>query len=102
MNVPDNPLERALEAVLLFHSASPWTEDKRTHWWNLTQTNEATTRNMCDTVRLALGKLPSCFGDFANRLPEELPSDLPLTREQQNALRVLAQLSRAAGYVEDV
>lgn len=78
--------ENALEAVLLFYSASPWTEAKRTQWWNLTQTNEATTRNLCDTARYALGRLPSCFGDFAGRAPTELPADLRLSNEQLTAL----------------
>jgi len=77
----------ALEAVLLFHSASPWSEAKKTQWWNLTQTNEATTRTLCDTARIALGKLPSCFGDFTGMRPSELPSDLPLNDEQRNALK---------------
>lgn len=79
----------ALEAVLLFHSASPWTEANKIQWWNLTQTNEATTRNLCDAVRLALGRLPSCFGDFAGRMPTELPPDMRLTHEQRNALEKL-------------
>jgi len=79
-------LVAALEAVLLFHSASPWTEAKKTQWWNLTQTNEATTRNLCDTVRLALGRLPSCFGDLAGKLPTEIPSDMPINHEQRKAL----------------
>lgn len=84
-------LTEALEAVLLFHSASPWTEEKRTHWWNLTQTNEATTKNLCDTVRIALGRLPSCFGDFTGRLPQELPPDFPYSHEQRNALVLISE-----------
>lgn len=83
-------MKSALEAVLLFHSASPWTEAKRNEWWNLTQTNEATTRNLCDTVRLALGRLPSCFGIYENKLPTDLPlprkEPLNLTGEQRVAL----------------
>ena len=79
----------ALEAVLLFHSASPWDEAKKTAWWNCTQSNEATTRVLCDTVRLALGRLPSCFGDFKGRQPSDLPPDMRLTHEQRNALAIL-------------
>lgn len=86
---------KALEAVLLFHSSSPWTESKRTDWWNLTQTNEATTRNLCDTVRLALGQLPSCFGDFTGRLPTEIPPDLRLNHDQINALEWLKHYNPA-------
>jgi len=79
----------ALKAVLLFHSASPWDQAKSTEWWNLTQSNEATTRVLCDTVRLALGKLPSCFGDFTGKDPADIPADMRLTHEQRNALEVL-------------
>jgi hypothetical protein len=45
----------ALEAVLLFHSASPWTPEKRARWAKLTGEAEATTRALCDAVRRALG-----------------------------------------------
>lgn len=82
-------LEDALEAVLLFHSGSPWTEAKKTQWWNLTQSTDATTRTLCDTVRLALGRLPSCFGHLTGRLPNEIPSDMPLSPEQRRALETI-------------
>jgi len=85
-------LERdVLEAVLLFHSASPWTEAKREQWLALTQTTEATTRVLCDTVRIALGRLPSCFGDFTGKFPSEIPSDMPLSVEQRIALERLGR-----------
>ncbi len=45
----------ALEAVLLFHSASPWTPEKQARWAKLTGEQEATTRALCDAVRRALG-----------------------------------------------
>ncbi len=45
----------ALEAVLLFHSANPWTPEKRARWATLTGEAEATTRALCDAVRRALG-----------------------------------------------
>jgi hypothetical protein len=45
----------ALEAVLLFHSASPWTPEKQARWAKLTGEAEATTRALCDAVRRALG-----------------------------------------------
>lgn len=57
----DQPLKDALQAVLLFHSASPWTEEKKYEWrriaCNLLGQNadcEATTRKLCDMVRAAL------------------------------------------------
>lgn len=81
--------EEALKAFLLFYLASPWDEAKRTQWWNATQTSEATTRNLCDTARYALGLLPSCFGDFTGRTPDSIPPDMRLSHEQQNALRRL-------------
>lgn len=90
MNTPAN---KALKAVLLFHSSGPWTQEKRTEWWNATQTNEATTRNLCDTVRLTLGLLPSCFGDFAGRPPCDLPPDMPLSAEQRVAIQRLEENS---------
>ena len=61
----------ALQAVLLFHSGSPWDEEKRRQWEQCCNTvlgpidnrppeirrqaNEATTRVLCDVVRRALG-----------------------------------------------
>lgn len=46
---------RALQATLLFHSASPWDAEKRMRWLELTGSSEATTRALCDAVRRALG-----------------------------------------------
>ena len=92
MNTPTSV--GALEAVLLFHSDSPWTSEKRQQWKALTGTDEATTRNLCDTVRIALGRLPSCFGDFTGKTHHELPSDLPLSQEQQEAIEILKSYAR--------
>jgi hypothetical protein len=47
----------ALEAVLLFYSVSPWDEQKKKRWMNLTGKEEATTKVLCDTVRAALVEL---------------------------------------------
>lgn len=44
----------ALEAVLLFHSPEPWTEEKRLKWLDLTGKSLATEFSLCDTVRRAL------------------------------------------------
>jgi len=85
------PLIDALEAVLLFHSASPWTEENKTRWWNLTQSNEATTRVLCDCIRIRLGMLPSCFVSFVGKTPDSIPSDMPLNAEQRLALEAIKQ-----------
>lgn len=47
-------LKAALEAVLLFHGGGPWDDRKRLRWLQLTGSNEATARVLCDTVRAAL------------------------------------------------
>ena len=44
----------ALEAVLLFHSDSPWDTHKSNRWLALTGTTDVTTKVLCDTVRKAL------------------------------------------------
>lgn len=46
----------ALQATLLFHSASPWDCEKQNRWRELTGKDEATTRALCDLVRAALAK----------------------------------------------
>lgn len=46
---------RALEAVLLFH-APDWRAEEQRKWEQLTGTKEATTRSLCDFVRLTLGQ----------------------------------------------
>lgn len=79
----------ALEAVLLFYTVGPWTEEKHARWQALTQTNEATTRNLCDAVRMSLGMLPSCFGDFTGRFLGAIPADMNLSDEQAAALDIL-------------
>lgn len=53
-------LVEACKLVLLFHSASPWDDEKK-QWWTDglkaigIPTNDATTKNLCDAVRVALG-----------------------------------------------
>lgn len=58
-----NKKDAALEAVLLFHSGSPWDDTKRLRWLELAHlvlkdvyylNYEATTRVLCDMVREAL------------------------------------------------
>lgn len=44
----------ALAAVLLFHSAGRWDAQKRQQWWNLTFSEEATTKVLCEFVRWAM------------------------------------------------
>lgn len=51
----------AMNGVLLFHSGSPWDAAKQEEWRHLTtcvlgEPKEATTRTMCDMIRVALGK----------------------------------------------
>lgn len=58
-------LTEALKLVLLFHSGSPWDDEKKEAWANhlklifgeFVQTNEATTKNLCNAVRAALSYL---------------------------------------------
>lgn len=52
-------LVNAAKAVLLFHSSGEWTEQKKLEWFLLTQTSEATTKNLCDTIRKALNAEPN-------------------------------------------
>ena len=46
-----------LKAVLLFYSASPWTQEQSTEFYRLTGLSEkrgVTTKSLCDSIRLAL------------------------------------------------
>ena len=47
----DRLAQDVIEAVLLFHSASPWTPERRARWKELTGASEATTRSLCDYAR---------------------------------------------------
>lgn len=49
-------LRDALEAVLLYHSSGSWDVAKRDRWVALTGSLEATTKVLCDVVRLALAE----------------------------------------------
>ena len=77
-------LKEALRLVLAFHEGGPWTAEKRLYWKSRTGADEATTRVLCDEIRIRLGVLPSAFGDFKGRIPSALPPDLPLTKEQES------------------
>lgn len=46
--------EKALHAVLLFHSGTPWDDVKQRDWEMLTGRHDCTTRALCDTVRTAV------------------------------------------------
>ena len=48
-------LRATLELPLLFHSGGVWDDTKRRRWREITGTEEATTRVMCDAIRRALG-----------------------------------------------
>lgn len=43
-----------LRAVLLFHSAGPWTDEKQHDWYNTIQNRIATTKNLCNAIRAHL------------------------------------------------
>lgn len=45
----------ALEAVLLFHGGQ-WDKDIHARWRNITKTNDATTKALCDHIRKVLGQ----------------------------------------------
>jgi len=47
-------MANALEAVLLFHSDTPWTTHKLNRWLALTGATDVTTKVLCDTVRTAM------------------------------------------------
>ncbi len=47
---------RALDTVLLFHSAGPWDKSRRASWKRLTGADDATTKVLCDLVRAAVGE----------------------------------------------
>ena len=59
-------LKAAVELVLLFHSVSPWEEEKRDKWFSLLSciypprqsiplaSQQPTTKALCDACRLAL------------------------------------------------
>ena len=47
---------RALRATLMFHDASPWTDERRKDWHKMTGETEATTKVLCDLIRKVLGE----------------------------------------------
>jgi len=49
-------LRAACEATLLFHSGSPWTEEKQREWERLTGdvSHQVTTKRLCDFIRSTL------------------------------------------------
>lgn len=52
-------MKHALEAVLLFHSSKNWDSECQARWIELTGTEVATTRSLCDFIR-------SCLVTFVN------------------------------------
>ena len=46
----------ALELPLMFYAAGPWTDVERQRWKEITGTEEATTKTMCDAIRAATAK----------------------------------------------
>lgn len=47
------------EAVLLFHSGGAWDPAKAARWTELTGSDEATTKALCDAARAAIAKARS-------------------------------------------
>lgn len=74
---------KALEATLLFFQSGPWTEAKARRWKELTGATEATSRTLCDCVRLS----------FCNR-PVSFESHLQTSTDAES---MLAALRRDAG-----
>jgi hypothetical protein len=52
-------LRKLARAVLLFHGAPSWTEKEKREWCELTGSQDATTRILCDLARAALTMKPS-------------------------------------------
>jgi hypothetical protein len=46
----------ALEAVLMFHAGGDWDDSKRLRWREITGTEDASTRELCNHVRRVLGR----------------------------------------------
>lgn len=69
-------------AVLLFHSAGAWVDEKEAEWLRLTGTREATTRTLCNLARKLLAKArkdDSSLSDPSGD-PAALPAHLPALR----------------------
>ena len=49
-------LEGALELPILFYSASPWDDAKKFRWKQITGSEEANTKVMCDHIRKVTGQ----------------------------------------------
>lgn len=102
----------ALEAVLLFHSGSPWDDEKRARWRELTGAEEATTAVLCDLVREAqrcndCDPSFSCWGDAGacrKRKPEakeHLAHDLPYDCvDEPTIMRTIVHDPEAGSYRE--
>jgi hypothetical protein len=52
--LPNPRLVEALEAVLLFHSGTPWDSEKRLQWSNIVGHSDATTKALCNFIRSRL------------------------------------------------
>jgi hypothetical protein len=50
---PSYSVHDALKLVLLFYTVD-WTDEKKAEWLRITGTTEATTKVMCDHIRLRL------------------------------------------------
>jgi len=46
----------ALRAVLLFYTVGAWSDEKKAEWKRITGSGEASTRVLCDHIRMVLGR----------------------------------------------
>lgn len=53
---PMPTLQSCCEAVLLFHRGGPWTAEDGDRWRKLTGGTDASTKGLCDAIRVALGR----------------------------------------------
>lgn len=53
-NETEDVQRKALQAVLMFHSGEPWTEERQWDWKAISAGRECTTKVLCDIVRGAL------------------------------------------------
>jgi hypothetical protein len=47
-------IDDACRAVLMFHEGGEWTAERRAEWKRITGSDEATTKVLCDHIRLVL------------------------------------------------
>lgn len=56
LEVENARLREACEAVLIFHAGGEWTSSMQNRWLDITQSPDATTRGLCETIRAVIAK----------------------------------------------